>query len=192
MSIESNLSTLSEVATFPPHASSAPWRAVCSDNVCLHDNDVEGIHASTSPGSGAVADVRVIESGSRSITVAWSHPLCPNGVIQRYQVYYRVSSTAQTVLPFNRMNYTNLSTTLPQLIIADLLPYTNYTIQVQAEINLSLLGDVEVEVLTRTFSEVDDDVPTIVVTASPSRTPSKKQLEYLIGDPRQIDTGRVV
>ena len=76
--------------------------------------------------------------------------------------------------------------------ITDLIPFRNYAIHVQAGLESNIMGQIEVEVLTRTLSDVDVDIPVAPPTNSPTNSPSQSQITYLIGDPTQIDTGRVM
>ena len=76
--------------------------------------------------------------------------------------------------------------------ITNLLPFRNYSILVQAVVNSNILGQIEEKVLIQTLSDVDVDIPIAPPTNSPTDSPSKSQVTYLIGDPMQIDTGRVV
>ena len=117
--------------------------------------------------------------------------MCPNGMIDRYLVHYRQSDTLQSV-PINSISYQSLTVVLLEKNITDLLPFTNYAIHVQAIVSSGILGNIEQEVLIRTLSDGDVDVPTPLPTTSPTKSPSKDQITYLIGDPTQIDTGRVM
>ena len=128
---------------------------------------------------------------STSIRVSWSSPQCPNGIINQYQVYYRESDTIQTV-PISSIGYDFFIVESLEYNITDLIPFRNYSIHVQAVVNSNLLGWIEKEVLTQTLSDVDVDIPAVHPTTSPIDSPSQSQVTYLIGDPAQIDTGRVV
>ena len=128
---------------------------------------------------------------STSIRVSWSSPQCPNGIINRYQVYYRQSDTTQ-IVPINSTVYDSFIVGSLEYNITDLIPFRNYAIHVQAVLESNMMGQIEVEVLTRTLSDVDVDIPVAPPTTSPIDSPSQSQVTYLIGDPAQIDTGRVV
>ena len=117
--------------------------------------------------------------------------MCPNGMIDRYLVHYRQSDILQSV-PINSMSYQNFSVVLLEQNITDLLPFKNYAIHVQARVSSGILGDIETEVLIRTLSDGNVDVPTPLPTTSPTDPPSQSQVTYLIGDPTQIDSGRVM
>ena len=128
---------------------------------------------------------------STSIGVSWNSPQCPNGIINQYQVYYRQSDTTQTV-PISSIGYDFIIVGSLEYNITDLIPFRNYSIHVQAVVNFNILGRIEKEVLTQTLSDVDVDIPNARPTTSPTDSPSQSQVTYLIGDPTQIDTGRVV
>ena len=121
---------------------------------------------------------------STSIRVSWSSPQYPNGIINQYRVYYRQFDTTRIgiVESLESLEYN----------ITNLLPFRNYSILVQAVVNSNILGQIEEKVLIQTLSDVDVDIPIAPPTNSPTDSPSKSQVTYLIGDPMQIDTGRVV
>jgi hypothetical protein len=78
-----------------------------------------------------------------------------------------------------------------EFLIAELPPYTNYTIRVQALGTNGVLGDVE-EVINRTHSTIPAAPLTSPVTATPPDLPSTTMVTVLIADPTQIRTGRVM
>ena len=97
-----------------------------------------------------------------TITVTWTPPQCPYGVISRYIVYYRASYTAQTrnisssgyraVVAFPVTNGT-----FTQQYITGLTPDTSYAVHVRAVIlcnsnegNCELFGTAEMELLQHT------------------------------------------
>ena len=81
--------------------------------------------------------------------------------------------------------------------IPELLPYTNYTIHVRAVTpsgsRAGLIGDVDVEIVQRTtVSPTTAAIPTVQPTLSPLDPPTARTIPYLIADPRQINTSRVM
>ena len=133
--------------------------------------------------------------------MSWTSPECPYGVINRYIVYYRKSDTIQTGVITNT-GYTTKTVDFPPpmqisdldyaLEITDLLAYTNYTVHVQAIIRGNTpqrSGRVELELLNRTRSSVDDPP---LVGSGPTQSPTSSNIVIRIGDPSQIDTGKVV
>ena len=139
----------------------------------------------------AVMNLVATAPGSTSISVSWSSPQCPNGIINQYRVYYRQSDTIQTV-PISSVGYDSFIVESLEYNITDLIPFRNYSIHVQALVNSNILGQIEEEILTQTLSDVDVDIPVAPPTTSPIDSPSQSQVTYLIGDPTQIDTGRVM
>ena len=81
--------------------------------------------------------------------------------------------------------------------ISGLPPYTNYSIHVQAVVTPTLEGGpdlferIEMEVVQRTHGAADpENVPTATIT--PTSPPTLTEIVHLIGDPQDIDTGRVM
>lgn len=82
-------------------------------------------------------------------------------------------------------------------IITGLIPYTNYTVHVQAVVDPiadrnEIFGDIRVELPIRTLSAPDNDIPVAPPTTVPTLSPTKNQIVIRIGDPTLIDTGRVM
>lgn len=84
-----------------------------------------------------------------------------------------------------------------QCYIGSLIPYKNYTVHVQAVVTphlamqSELLGAIEEERLIQTHSAPDPDIPTPAVEVA-TVNPTSDSIQILIGDPKQIDTGRVM
>lgn len=90
----------------------------------------------------------------------------------------------------NNDGYTIFRVAALEYVISGLTPFKNYAIHVQAMVGNDG-GEIELEVLERTQSTTDD-VPTAPPTDAPTESPSSNTLTYLIGDPQDIDTGRVM
>ena len=81
-----------------------------------------------------------------------------------------------------------------QVDIPNLIPYTNYTIHVQAVVpeadeQVELLGSIDEEIVQRTNS-TSDDTPTSIDIVEV--TTSSQTITINIPPPSQIDTGRVM
>ena len=138
----------------------------------------------------SVMNLNATSFNSTSITVTWNEPQCPYGVINRYIIFYRQTNFLQP------NDYTSINVSITQLTIKNLLPFKNYSIHVQAVVvpstgmRAELFGQIELEVLAQTLSAPDTDIPTPPTTSIDS--PTSKEVVYLIGDPTEIDTGRVM
>jgi len=108
-------------------------------------------------------------------------------------VFYREGNTVQTSNISND-GYTNvtLGADVLQYDITRLPPFTNYTIHVRAQNGDNRPGEIDTEVLNRTHSAADTDIPTAPPTATPISPPTSNEITILIGDPREIDTGIVM
>ena len=145
----------------------------------------------------SVMNLNATSFNSTSITVTWNEPQCPYGVINRYIVFYRQTNSLQPMnMIISNDNYTSINVSTTQLTINNLLPFKNYSIHVQAVVvpstgmRAELFGQIELEVLAQTLSAPDTDIPTPPTTSIDS--PTSKEVVYLIGDPTEIDTGRVM
>jgi hypothetical protein len=88
----------------------------------------------------------------------------------------------------------SVGSSVTEFLISELPPFTNYSIHVRAVVMPSgsgadLLGDIGVEIVARTQSATDTP-PTPSV--SPVGSPSSQTVPYFFGDPRAINTGRVM
>ena len=83
---------------------------------------------STVPGAPRFAKGFVISS--RSIYINWTTPAVTNGKLVKYVVYYDKTEaySDNTTLPMNQ----TLPPNITWLVIKDLVPFTKYTLQVQA------------------------------------------------------------
>lgn len=141
---------------------------------------------------GASAD------SSSSIVVTWEPPTCRNGIITRYYLYYVLGNMIQTT-NINNDGYTVFEATpsdpaLPDSIsftILNLTAFTNYTIHVIARVE-DIIGEVDTEVVERTFGDPPTAVPMPPPTTAPVDTSTPSRILYFIGDPRNISTGRVM
>ena len=130
---------------------------------------------------------------ANSIGITWNMPLCPNGNIVRYLLYFRQYDNVQQTPTISSMGYNNMSQTVTMADIGDLLPFTNYVVHVQAVVlaqdGQQLFGDIDLEVIVTTFGAIDEDF-----TDPPSTigSPSRSQVQYDITDPLLIQTGRVM
>ena len=111
-------------------------------------------------------------------------------------MHYRLSDVIQTE-NIDSSGYTNVRVTALRHTISNLTAFKNYTIHVQAVVTPDivmgpdLLGQIDREVLVRTLSTTDD-VPTVGPTSIPVDSPTSREITHLIGDPQDIDTGRVM
>ena len=136
---------------------------------------------------------------SSIIRITWTSPLCPYGVISGYIVYYRQGDVARTGDIFSEgFTVVSVGSDVTEFLISGLPPYTNYTIHVQAVVmpsgsRVGLFGDIDVEIVQRTtVAPTTAAVPTVQPTLSPLDPPTAQTIPYLIADPRQINTGRVM
>jgi hypothetical protein len=88
----------------------------------------------------------------------------------------------------------SVGSSVTKFLISELPPYTNYTIHVRAVVMSSeggadLLGDIDIEIVARTQSTTDTP-PTPSVP--PVGSPSSQTVPYFFGNPRVINTGRVM
>ena len=140
----------------------------------------------------------VTATNSSELMVTWTSPECRYGVLDRYILYYMEGDTPQTT-PIRSDGYTSvdIDSDMEEYNITGLTPFTVYLVHVQAVVvpaagGRDLFGDVDVEVATRTYSAVDEDIPTPPPTTAPIDPPTSNEVVYLIGDPQSIDTGRVM
>ena len=96
-----------------------------------------------------VVHLSAVPTSEQSFLATWNLPLHPNSQITGYHVYYRRSSVVQNA-PISSIGYTLVSTLSMTREIMNLLPFSNYTIHVQAIGNPNLLGAVTKEVLVLT------------------------------------------
>ena len=71
--------------------------------------------------------------------------------------------------------------------ITGLTPYTNYTIHVRAIGQDNLRGDVDVEILQRTNSTIQD----VLIPPDPTQGPSSNMITIPLPNPDQVTTGLV-
>ena len=157
----------------------------------------------------SVEDLVVVPLSPTALNVSWSSPECPYGVISSYIVYYRQSDTPQTE-DISSEGYTRISVQVDSdsnittkryhaIDITGLTPFTYYAVHVQAVVTPTLRpgqddipGAITEEVVERTYSTVDPDVPTVLPTVTPINSPTSREVTYLIPNPQLIDTGRVM
>ena len=128
---------------------------------------------------------------STSIEVSWTTPLCPNGIITEYRLYYRQYDTVQTGSINIISGYTVVVVQGLKYTFTSLQTFRNYTFIVQAVVRGNLLGSIDKEIQNRTLSGISSEPPSVASNAATSQPLTQTQVPYLIGDPRQIDTGRV-
>ena len=106
----------------------------------------------------AVTNLMAVATSNQSIQVSWDLPLYPNRPILYYDLFYRASDTPQQ--PPNIMSDSSYTKRMvmdaTNYEITGLTPYTNYTIHVRAIGENNLGGDVDVEILQRTNSTIQD------------------------------------
>ena len=104
------------------------------------------LNISTEP--GAPRFLRAIVVSSRSIFINWTIPAVTNGKLVKYVVYYEQTKTYydNSTVPVNRTLLPNIT----WLVIKVLVPYTEYTVQVQAftEVGGGNLSDAVGPILT--------------------------------------------
>lgn len=171
-------------------------RAV-GDNPSLQGAVLEEIRMRTNiTNPTPIRDLRAVALSSESIKVTWSPPEAPNGPISHYIVYYAAGSIAQTSGIISNTDYKEQRTpdARSEIDIAGLIPYTNYTFQVEpvvTEMPYVLTGPIEKEIVRRTNSTVPP-TPTTGPTQSTIAEPTHETINVLIPDPLQIQTGRVM
>ena len=141
---------------------------------------------------GEVRNVMATAASSASIQVSWMIPLCPNGIITQYRLYYRQTDTSQTANNIDITDYSAvvISSDSFTYLVSNLVPFMNYGFLVQALVNATA-GPFPVEEIARTYSTTDSP-PTVPPGATTSMPVTRNQVPYLIADPRQIDTGVVM
>ena len=74
-----------------------------------------------------------IAVNSTSIQVSWMSPLCPNGIITHYRLYYRQTDTRQTAnINISSYSIVDISSSLTKHIIPNLSTSQSYGFLVQA------------------------------------------------------------
>ena len=146
------------------------------------------------PNSVAPSSVTELETqalNTSAIRVSWSSPECPYGGITNYTVFYREADTPQTG-NISSTGYTYNMTVEEEYVISGLTVFTNYAIHVQAinEDGDPPDGEITLEVVERTHSSTD--MPPTVASNATTESPSSREVTYLIGDPLDITTGRVM
>ena len=126
------------------HSSWYPFHLTC---VCVHIGDVQTIHLSgvyigftlvtvmfthtTDPSSPL--NLMINNKMSTSLTVEWSPPLTPNGVILSYQVsYVGLESVNPVPDSFERNSTLNTNGTTQTVEVTGLSPYSQYSLSVKA------------------------------------------------------------
>ena len=131
-----------------------------------------------------------VATSNQSIRVSWDLPLYPNGPILYYDLFYRASDTPQQ--PPNIMSDSSYTERMVMdainYEITGLTPYTNYTIHVRAIGESNLRGDVDVEILQRTNSTIQD----VSIPLDPTQGPSSNMITIPLPNPDQVTTGLVM
>ena len=105
-------------------------------------------------------------------------------------MYYRQGDRARTEdISSDGFISVSVDGDVAEFLISGLPPYTNYTIHVQAMTSED--GEIDVEIVQRTQSTTDTP-PTVPPTTMPIDSPTSRTITYLIADPLQIDTGKVM
>ncbi len=145
----------------------------------------------------AVTNLTATATSFQSILVTWDLPLNPNGPIGSYQVFHQESNTIQTP-PIVSNQYSQTTVMERQFeIITGLTAFTNYSIHVQAigtggTPGGTLQGDVDEEVLQRTFTTTPDEPPTVGATEEPTEEATTNTTFIYLPTPDQIETGPVM
>ncbi len=129
--------------------------------------------------SSVVRNLRANAASATSVGVMWEKSLCPYGIIDGYMLYYQEVD--------NNMSFRSAFTPNFMANVENLLPFTNYIIQVQAisqSNNSQLLGEITSTTVV-TLSGTDKDFTPTVPAFGSSRM-------YTITDPLLITTGRVM
>ncbi len=121
-------------------------------------------------------------TSSTSIRVTWSPPTCPYGNITEYTVSFREADVARTINIesdgfISRRVPSDSGRNMYQYNILDLDAYTNYTVHIQAIATPFLRtgrspigGRITQELLKRTLSAPDPDIPSPSPTLEPITT----------------------
>lgn len=150
-----------------------------------------------------VNNLSAVAANSSTIFVNWSLPSFPNGPITYYNVYFREQEghipQAESVTDAGFQIVTT-SDTVTAINLTELKPYTNYTIHVRAiiaakslqnvkAIPSNLTGAANIEIITRTYGDVPDN---LMQLGQPTSGPTSTTIPIEIPDTRQIDTGYVM
>lgn len=103
-----------------------------------------------------------------NLVVAWDPPICPNGPISAYTVYYKVSNTSQVNVIISDETYHQIAATSTDrfITISSLMRQSNYTVHVRATVTYNgtdLLGVADTELGVTLISDVQTNV-TLPVT----------------------------
>ena len=132
---------------------------------------------------GVVEDLDAFAQTSTSIIVSWNNPLCPNGNIQSFIVYYRASNVTQSP-NISSVGYYNTSVASTHAVIEDLIPNNIYTIHVRAVSENGMNGEAGEEVLVR-LTDIAT-LPNTIISRLSGET--KDGVDYIeIGLPTESD-----
>ena len=140
----------------------------------------------------AVTNLTAVATSNQSIRVTWDLPVYPNAPVMHYNLYYRASDTPQQPPDIRSDGYTNIMVMNTDIDITGLVPFTNYTIHVQAVGQGgqgSLLGSIDEEILQRTNSTTQIIA---VDTTTPTNEPTSVTINVRLPDPDQVETGPVM
>ncbi len=132
---------------------------------------------------GVVEDLNAFAQTSTSMIVSWNNPLCPNGNIQSFIVYYRTSNLTQHPM-ISSVGYYNTSVSSTHAVIDDLIPNNKYTVHVRAVSKDGINGEAGEEVLVQLTDIVT--LPNAIISRLSEET--KVGVDYIeIGLPTESD-----
>ena len=117
--------------TYIPQSQAIKFLCVYYGDFLFHVYYTLSVSHSTDPSKPQ--NLTVTNKTSRSLTVEWSTPLTPNGVILNYQVSYAGLESINPVPDsFEAVKTLNLSGTMYTVDVAGLSPHSLYNISVKA------------------------------------------------------------
>ena len=122
--------------------------------------------------SSPVTNLALVASSPESIMVTWDLPEYPNGPLTGYRVYYRRSNVTTDPPPTDRSGYESAtigSETVTQYNISGLIPFTNYSIFVEA-LGTNIDGLASNEMLQRTNATTQTIPSTTPAPPTPDAT----------------------
>ena len=79
-----------------------------------------------------LAAPQVVNVGSRNVALQWTSPATPNGIIQAYNIYVRVCTSATACPANNGQQMLSIAGTRLTATVSNLLPYTYYQFRLEA------------------------------------------------------------
>ncbi|GFR76179.1 down syndrome cell adhesion molecule-like protein 1 homolog [Elysia marginata] len=124
-----NTSTRHEVTGLTAHQEYVFYVTAFGDSGrSIPSNVMSAITLQSEP--AAPENLRTIEVAKRSATLIWEVPAVPNGVVREYQLRYK--RTGYIYADYTMLNITHPDLPTHEMILVDLRPYTEYTVEVRA------------------------------------------------------------